>query len=425
LDEAFAQVHPAEAAADAVDKVTAALQAMKDSASSLLGGVDAAYSVLEKVAAREKAAAQASVDAHSAVVSKLQSLSQALSSTLNSIESPDQKLADRAVGQAQIRAALAIAEAGGPLPDADSLKDALSAVTQDAASQFSSYTDYLRDLYQTQSDIAQLGEVTDSQLSVEQLALKAAQDQLKSLDDILSNAQQEVDVLKGVDTNGLTLVQAMQALTQAIVGAKSNPIVGATSAINGAYQQYLGRAPDAEGLQWWQNAAASGAPVDQIVDGIAGSTEATLRKVYASDLNRAPDAGGLSFWMGAYGSQMDAAELADWMKVTHETDEYKKLHPFAIGTNFIPEDMPALVHRGERIIPAADNRALMARLSSPASNNDALLAEVKALRAEVQALRVANSAENSAIARHTLNTSDHLDAAINGDTPLATKVIPA
>jgi hypothetical protein len=219
----------------------------------------------------------------------------------------------------------------------------------------------------------------------------------------------------------MTLVQAMHALTQAIVGAQSNPIVGATSAITGAYQQYLGRAPDAEGLQWWQNAAASGAPVSQIVDGIKGSTEATLNAFYRDVLKRAPDAAGLQFWMGAYGEQMDDAERADWLKNAMATDEYKKLHPFAVGTNFIPEDMPALVHKGERIIPAADNRMLMSRLSSPSSNNDVLVAEIKALRQEVAQLRENNSAENVAQVKQQQSLNGMLERVIYGADALQTK----
>jgi tape measure domain-containing protein len=428
LADAFAQVHPqvdavaeaAKKAADEAAKAAAALQGVKDAASVLLGDVDNAYSALEKVAAREKDAVQASISVHTASVTKLQNLAQALSGTLTSIQSPDQKLMARTAGQAQIRAALAIARAGGPLPDADSLKDALSAVQQDATSKFGTYNDYLRDLYQTQNDIAALGDLTDDQLSVEQKTLDALQDQLTSIDDLLSNAEQQIDILKGIDTNGLTLVEAMQALTSAIVNSKSNPIVGATASINQAYQQYLGRTPDAAGLEWWQNAAANGAPISQIVDGIAGSTEANLNKLYQSVLGRAPDAEGLAFWMNAYGSTMDAAETADFLKVAQGTDEYKKLHPFAVGTNFVPEDMPAFIHAGERIIPAADNRELMNRLASPSGNNDALLAEVKALRAEVQAFRIANSAENTSIAKSSAKSADALDGAVNGGRPLLT-----
>jgi hypothetical protein len=210
----------------------------------------------------------------------------------------------------------------------------------------------------------------------------------------------------------------MQALTQAIVNAKSNPIVGATSAINGAYQQYLGRAPDAEGLQWWQNAAASGAPVDQIVGGIAGSTEAELNRLYRSNLNRAPDAGGLRFYMGAYGEQMDAAEHADWLKNVMATDEYRKLHPFAVGTNQVPYDMPAFVHKDERIIPAADNRALMARLSNPSDNSAVLVEAIKSLTDKVEQQQRALDA----IAKNTGEHKEMFDNATAGGGPLLVEI---
>jgi len=53
---------------------------------------------------------------------------------------------------------------------------------------------------------------------------------------------------------------------------------------------------------------------------------------------------------------------------------------FDKGTNYLPSDMIAQVHEGERIIPAADNRELMARLQSPQENSAALVAEIRALR---------------------------------------------
>lgn len=329
-------------------------------------------------------------------------------------------MAERVVGQTQIRAALAIARAGGPLPDAESLKDALSAVQQDASEQFGSYQDYLRDLYQTQNDIAGLADITGNSLSVEESALKAAQEQLKSLDNILTNAQEQIDVLKGQSTTLLSIDQVLAGLALSIKTAQANPVVSSTASIAQAYQSALGRAPDAAGLDYWQNQAAGGTSIDQIKSAISGSMEAQIQKLYKELLGGRPaDAAGLSYWLNS-GSSISEIEAR-----IKGSDEYKKLHPFAVGTNQVPQDMPAYIHKDERIIPAADNRELMRRLSSPSENNTALVAELRALRAEVQALRENNSAENLAIAKGTQATAEHLDAAVNGDVALATKVVPA
>jgi tape measure domain-containing protein len=86
---------------------------------------------------------------------------------------------------------------------------------------------------------------------------------------------------------------------------------------------------------------------------------------------------------------------------------------FAVGTNYLPGDMPIIAHAGERIIPAADNRALMARLSSPAGNNDALLDEVRRLNARMQdaesenaKLRELLAAALPTMARNIMQTRD-------------------
>ncbi len=84
---------------------------------------------------------------------------------------------------------------------------------------------------------------------------------------------------------------------------------------------------------------------------------------------------------------------------------------FAVGTDFVPADMLAKVHAGERIIPAADNRALMRGLAAQGD----LVGEVIALRNELAALRADNSAENRAIAGATAKTARTLDRFDDGD----------
>ena len=52
----------------------------------------------------------------------------------------------------------------------------------------------------------------------------------------------------------------------------------------------------------------------------------------------------------------------DAFKQIQEKYGLQSLPGFAVGTNFLPKDMPIMAHAGERIVPAADNRALIQAL---------------------------------------------------------------
>ena len=78
-----------------------------------------------------------------------------------------------------------------------------------------------------------------------------------------------------------------------------------------------------------------------------------------------------------------------------------KVIPFAVGTNYVPHDMLAQIHEGEAIIPAPFNPAKY----NKDSGNDVLVAEIKALRAEVESLRKSNEAGQNAIAANTGKTA--------------------
>jgi hypothetical protein len=59
---------------------------------------------------------------------------------------------------------------------------------------------------------------------------------------------------------------------------------------------------------------------------------------------------------------------------------------FAVGTNFVPQDMVAQIHRGERIIPAADNLELMSSIGNRNRTNEVLVLEIKKLNQKIQSL---------------------------------------
>lgn len=383
-----------------------ALEAMKTAAAALVSNVDSAFGVLQQVVGRQRTVLQDAYDAQAKAldlqistqtdaVTKLKSLADSLKSTLNGLEVPGQEAFGRQQAQAEIRAALAIARAGGPLPDADKLQKALSTIGQDASDQFGSYTDYMRDFYATARDVAGLGGLADSSLSVAEQTLIILEDQktaaeeahkkeLKALEQLVEDAQEQIAALKGIDSSVLTLSQAITGLASAIATAQANPIVGATTAINQAYQQSLGRAPDKAGLEYWQQQAANGSSAGNIADAIKNSAEAQLRGMYESLLGREVDGAGLSYYMGLVKS---GASLDNIQQDLMNSPEYlKKLRGFAVGTNYVPQTMPALIHEGERIIPAADNRALMAALTQRGQPDQALIERVEALQVQVEKL---------------------------------------
>jgi hypothetical protein len=408
-----------------------AMERAKAAATSLLSGVDEAFSVLQKVVERDRAAAtaahdaqvkaiQAGIDATTAKLNKLNSLSQLIESTMDQLREPGQMVsaATRQAAQAQIQAAVALAKAGGALPDADAIKDALSIVTKDASSQFSTYTDYLRDFYTTANDVSELGAIADNQVSVAEQQLKVLQQQkdaadaafqaeMSRLDQIIAKAQEQVDALKGINTTLGTLAAALSGLSAAMAAAQANPMIGATGAIGQAYQSALGRAPDAAGLAFWQQQAVNGASTESIVNNIKNSNEAQIRSLYKTVLGREVDAQGYDFWMKAANSGQSIDSIKQQIQ---NSDEYKSKYPgFAGGgTHFggariVGEFEPELEVTGPARI--WNGRQMADALRGGGLTED-LLAEIRAQRADNASLRQSLEAHLYAIAKNTMKTAD-------------------
>ncbi len=257
--------------------------------------------------------------------------------------------------RAKISAALATAKAGGGLPTAESLSPALKAVTQADTSTFASALDYKRFQAGAANDITELAKITDAQLSLE---------------------QQMLDALLGINKNTLSVAEAL----------------GAVNAEKAATAAQAAQAAAAGLADQQAKAAIAAAQASAAAEAAArAAAEAAARAAAAANTTGGP----LSY-----------LELVNSGQAS-----------FAVGTNYVPRDMKAQIHQGERIIPAADNRELMARLSAPASDNAELVAEIRALRSEVANLRSAG--EDTA--RSSRKTADTLVNVTRGGNAMLTE----
>lgn len=428
-DEKTALAAAAAASEVAAQAAQAAVQASRDAGASLMAGVDGAYSILQRVVDRQKRALQEEISVRTQSVQTIQSLSQALRGTLDGMAVPGREAEDRQSAQAQIRTALAIAKASGVLPDAESLKGALSTIGKDSTGQFATQQEYLRDFYSTQLGLQDLAAITDDALSVEERSLRNLEDQVKQFDLMLEREQEQIDVLKGLSTTGISIEQAIQALRGAMLAASANPVNSATTAINQAYQSALGRAPDAAGMGYWQDRAAGGISSGAIVDSIKNSPEAQIQKLYQDVFGRPADAGGLSYWMDRLKGGISLGSIKqtflDSQEKSARVPGYAAGGDHAGGWRLVGENGPELEATGAaRIFNTSQTQGMMRRLTSPQDNSEVLVAAVNRLTATAERQERTISRLQSALDKNERNTkrmADGLEVVTDGFNAMRTK----
>jgi hypothetical protein len=115
-----------------------------------------------------------------------------------------------------------------------------------------------------------------------------------------------------------------------------------------------------------------------------------IYELYSRGLNKTPDADGYAFWQNMLDSGKDYESLKELFFASALENGATEINRFNTGTPFVSHTQKAIIDYGEIIIDKESADALRKygiNVGTNSNNNDALLAEMKALRNEVAALR--------------------------------------
>lgn len=291
-------------------------------------------------------------------------------------------------GNAFIAQALATAKRTGYLPEQDALQEAISAARGGLdANNYATQVDADFARLVLAGQLKGLEDIAGPQKTAAEQQLERLDAQTENLQRLIREQQKEydllqrqVDIANGTYNATITVAEATAKIIELLGGKKP---AGNASGDGGA--AWGGSAPTPAGTGSTANqppakynrvfwAGGSAAGYEAITDQSLIDRLDKLAPVYHS-FDGTGDLTGLGeAFKQAGGSIADLAILsgnyeADWRNAFAAVG----IPAFAVGTNYVPYDTPAVVHKGERIIPAADNRALMAAVNAGGQGNTARL----------------------------------------------------
>lgn len=406
----------ADAAAKAAED---ALKAAQTAQRAALDNVDNAFAGVERAIEAQRAAQQAALDVAQDIADRALRITASLADASRKLRGEDAINDISLAGARRSIGTMIDAARGGSLPDEDTLARTLGILTGDTPDRYATQVEYELAQRRQAAQLDTLAELIGNQGKQARTTAELAQEQLDALDAQLEWARVQVDALNGIDTSVKSVAEAIAALTAAISGAKTGT-TGSTSGgvtVGGGAVFGPGGTPSAPvPVEYWAPSPSGNMPItdpakvarlndiETYLRGTYDGTDAWLQDVYTQAQTYRVSQGEISIALG--------------IPITQVWEEFDKLGipRFAVGTNYVPQDMLAQVHQGERIIPAADNRALLDALNGGGNVIDIrpLLDEVRLLRSEVQA-----------VAGHTGKTSRLIERVMPDGDAIATREVAA
>lgn len=331
-----------KSAADAAGSAINGLS--KDITQGLINSLSSAFEILSKSV--EKQRSKITEDYNNSVeningnintvtesIGKLKSFSESLVSTINSIDTMRREFA-----KAQIKTAIQTGRI-----DPDKLQQAVDSIKNIDSSKFTNSFDFEREQIKSAMLLGDLNNAVGVQVDKQQAqldSLNAQRDlldagfnnEMSRLDGILETAKMQLDTLSGINTSIIDLAAAVGMFNRAISQAGLTPSIGG-GVVSG-------------------NAGISNQQINDFLK-TPGLSD--------MDIYKAAKANGVSFEQFSTATGKNLQDLYKWA-------ELNGVPKFESGTEYVPNTGLAIVHKGEKIIPANQN------------NNHQVVIELKAIR---------------------------------------------
>lgn len=293
-------------------------------------------------------AAKASADAASTAAASWRSAAQSIQAAIDGIRAGTTDLMDPAARYALTKAtldALTVSAMGGDVDAADKLAGAADDFLKASETGSTSQAQYLRDRVLAEAKLASVMESSKAQISAQ--------------DSIASSASAAVDQLTAMNANltGFS-AQVYELLSKSYQGADRATAGAAAAGLAAMQANFESYFRDTSAGQVGELAGGMG-QLTRLDGGVGAYTNA---------------AGDTSYFRSSE-SALDIAKRIPEFRAIWEEEFGLKLPAYAVGTNYVPQTGPALLHEGEAVIPKAFNP-----WAGGGQGNGEMLAELRALR---------------------------------------------